>query len=226
MLHMEIKRKISFIIYFLVSCILYAGDQTVDINLNLTYPGASAQEIGENLVIDLGFLKDGSSHTGFGRIEIGTIEITINQRKSQGDSSPCLLESIEFDTVDLDKLKTLSERIATTDTIYIGSAPGIVLSAEVSSINPSGSVTLGQGGPYFFVDPECLTVPEGDGFKGIAITELRYDFKLYAEIPHVSKGSVLAARAQDKQGTQLSIKSLIINQIKGSTSGTSQRRNR
>ena len=144
MLHMEIKKKILLITYFLISCILYAGDQTVNINLNLTYPGASAQEIGENLVIDLGFLKDGSSHTGDRRIEIGTISVTISQRKSQGDPSPCLLENIEFSVVNLDKLKIISERIDTTDTIYIGNPPGTVsythLPSSFSSPPPFSSI--------------------------------------------------------------------------------------
>ncbi|BBA52796.1 hypothetical protein FV113G1_31470 [Fusobacterium varium] len=223
MLHMEIKKKILLITYFLISCILYAGDQTVNINLNLTYPGASAQEIGENLVIDLGFLKDGSSHTGDRRIEIGTISVTISQRKSQGDPSPCLLENIEFSVVDLDKLKIISERIDTTDTIYIGNPPGIVLSAEVSGVNPSGSIT--QGNLSYFVDPECLTVPEGEKFQGKALTELRYDFKLFADISNVQHG-VRAAKAQDKQGTQLSIRNLIISQIRGTTPESNRRRNR
>lgn len=221
MLHMEIKKKILFIIYFFISSLLYAVEQTVEVDLQLTYPGASAQEIGNSFVIDLGFLKEGSSYS---RLKIGTVNVKISQRMSDDGSDPCVPESIEFNSINLEKLRDYREKIDTTDTIYIGAPPGIILNAEVTSVIPQGSISPGQH-EYYFVAPECIIPNIPPIFEGVAITKLQYSFDLYATIGMVSHG-VRAAKAENKQHVQLSIRDLISNQIKGSAVGSYRRRNR
>lgn len=221
MSHMVVKKNL-LIIYFFISTILSAGNQVIDIALNLTYPGASQHIIGDKMVIDLGFLKEGS-YVGNGRIEIGRLTININQTMSSEDSSGCILENIELDGVDLSKLQTISERISTVDTIYVGNSSEIILSVgDVSNIVTVGSVDSANN-YFYFVAPECLT--EGL-LEGEALTNLKYDLKLYAEITNVNKGSVVAAKAQDKNGVSLSIRDLIINQILGRTRILSKRRSK
>lgn len=212
MSHMVIKKSLLFV-YFFISSILYAGNQVIDIALSLTYPGASQQIIGDRMVIDLGFLNEGS-YVGSGRIEIGKLTINISQTTTSEDSSsPCFLENIELATVSLNKLKGINEKISTTDTVYIGSNSEIILSAgDVNNVVTQGSIDI-KNDLLFFVAPECL----GEGsFDGEALTNLKYDIKLYAEITNVIKGSVVAAKAQDKNGVSLSIRDLVMNQLRGS----------
>lgn len=220
MLHMEVKSKIIFIWMLLTTC-LFAGNQNVDISLNLTYPGASQQIINDKLVIDLGFLKEGGNYTGNNQIKIGTVRVNISQTMTKDDVEPCLLENIEYNSVNLKKLKVYDERIASKDKIYIGKQNGIVLTAKnVNGIVAEGNLSA-QEDEYFFVAPECVD----SVMDGIALKRLQYEFDLYADISGVlSVGTVVGAFAENEKGIAISIKDLISNQINNSIITRGKRR--
>ncbi|MGL5119427.1 MAG: hypothetical protein ACRC7H_09545 [Plesiomonas shigelloides] len=220
MLHMEVKSKIIFIWMLLTTC-LFAGNQNVDISLNLTYPGASQQIINDKLVIDLGFLKEGGNYTGNNQIKIGTVKVNISQSLSNNNEDPCILEDIEYNSVNINKLKTYSERISSKDRFYIGEQNGIILTAK----NINGVITEGNLAPeeeeYLFVAPECID----PGMDGFALKRLQYEFDLYADISGVlSVGTVVGAFAEDDKGVAISIKELISSQIRNSLTIRGKRR--
>lgn len=217
-----LRTVIKGLVYLMLSTILLAGNQNIDIDLALSYPGATQQMIGEKMVIDLGFLEEGSSFVGNTKIEVGVVTVRITQHKTSGDDSACILNGIDFDAVNIDKLKRYSERVSTVDKIYIGNNNKIILSiGDIKIINTQGDITSTADDVYF-VDQECLI--EG-GMEGIALTELTYSFKLYAEIEGVvKKESVISAIAQDSNGIGISIRNLIENQINNSITTRGKRR--
>lgn len=220
MLHTEVKSKIIFIWMILTTC-LFAGNQNIDISLNLTYPGASQQIINDKLVVDLGFLKEGGNYTGNNQIKIGTVRVNISQSMTPNDSDPCILQDIEYNSVNINKLKVYNEKIASKDRIYIGGKNGIILTAK----NINGVVTEGNISPqeeeYFFVAPECID----SGMDGVALKRLQYEFDLYADISGVlSVGTVVGAFAENEKGIAISIKDLISNQINNSIITRGKRR--
>ncbi len=220
MLRMEAKSKIIFIWMILTTC-LFAGNQNVDISLNLTYPGASQQIINDKLVIDLGFLNEGGNYTGNNQIKIGTVRVNINQTMTPNDSDPCILEDIEYNSVNINKLKVYNEKISSKDKIYIGGQNGIILTVR----NINGIITEGNISPqeneYFFVAPECTD----SGMDGVALKRLQYEFDLYADINGVvSLGTVVGAFAENDKGIAISIKDLISNQINNSIITRGKRR--
>lgn len=217
-----LRTVIKGLVYLMLSTILLAGNQNVDIDLALSYHGATQQMIGEKMVIDLGFLEEGSSFIGNTKIEVGVVTVKITQHKTSGDESACILNGIDFDAVNIDKLKMYSERVSTVDKIYIGNNNKIILSiGDVKIINTLGDITSTADDVYF-VDQECLT--EGE-MEGSALTELTYSFKLYAEIEGVvKKESVISAIAEDSNGIGISIRNLIENQINDSIKTRGKRR--
>lgn len=220
MLHMEVKKKVVFAWLVLTTC-LFAGNQNIDINLDLTYPEAKQQIINDKLVIDLGFLKEGGNYTGSNQIKIGTVKVNITQAATPNDSDPCILQDIEYDRVNINKLKTYDEKIASKDKIYIGGQNPIILTAK----NINGVVAEGNLSPqeeeYFFVAPECID----PGMDGFALRRLEYNFDLYADIDGVlSIGTVVGAFGEDEKGVAVSIKDLISSQIKSSIITRNRRR--
>lgn len=204
----------------LTTC-LFAGNQNIDINLDLTYPEAKQQIINDKLVIDLGFLKEGGNYTGSNQIKIGTVKVNITQAATPNDSDPCILQDIEYDRVNINKLKTYDEKIASKDKIYIGGQNPIILTAK----NINGVVAEGNLSPqeeeYFFVAPECID----PGMDGFALRRLEYNFDLYADIDGVlSIGTVVGAFGEDEKGVAVSIKDLISSQIKSSIITRNRRR--
>ena len=219
MLHMEVRSKIV-VIWLLLATHLFAGNQEVDISLDLTYPGATHQMINNKFVIDLGFLKEGESYTGGNQIKIGVVKVDISQTMTAGED-PCLLENIDYNSVNLKKLKVYDERIASKDKIYIGGQNGIILTAKnINGIVAEGNI-LSQEDEYYFVAPEC-TNPVMDG---VALKKLHYEFELYADISGtVSVGTVVGAFGEDDKGVAVSIKDLISNQINSSIKTRNRRR--
>lgn len=206
MLHMVSR----IILYLSISVMVLAGDQSIDINLNLKFPGASQKMIGEKMVIDLGYLREGEKYNN---IEIGSVEVKITQRKTSEDEDGCVLQNLEFDTVNTRDLEGFSERIDSKDKVYIGEiGNSIILTAkDIDIIDMTGDIDRSNE-EFYFVAQECI----GDEyFKGIALTSFSYKFKLYADIEgDIKKESIVGAFAQDSTGVEISIKRLIENQIK------------
>lgn len=202
----------KIILYLGISIIVLAGNQNVDINLNLTFPGASQKMIGEKMVIDLGYLREGDK---YGSIEIGTIDVRITQVKTSEDNDSCILENLEFDSVNTRKLESFSERIESKDKIYIGTFNNkIILTAKDIVITDMQGDIDRNNEDFYFVAPECI----GENLlPGEALTSFSYKFKLYADIEgEIQKESIVGAFAQDSKGIEISIKSLISHQIKNS----------
>lgn len=220
MLHMEVKNRVIFIWILLTTCLL-AGNQNVDIGLNLTYPGASQQIINNKLVIDLGFLKEGGNYTGSNQIKIGTVRVSISQTTTPDDDDPCILRDIEYNSVNVHKLKIFDEKISSKDKIYIGEQNGIILTVKnINGIITEGNISQGED-EYFFVAPECID----PGMNGIALKRLQYEFDLYADISGVlSIGTIVGAFAENDKGIAISIKDLISNQINSSIITKARRR--
>lgn len=224
MLLMVNKSKILsfFFSFFLVYLSSYAGIQNIDIDLQITYPGASQKMIGEKLVVDLGYLNENQSYTGSNQIEIGTVKVRITQEKTTEESG-CFLEGIDLDTVKINSLKNFSEKISVTDKIYMGNGEPIILTAkDVNNIQALGNVDLASNEPLYFVGPDCL---QESGFEGIALTSLSYEFKLFADINNtMGRGTIVGALAKNQTGVELSIRDLILNQIKNSNTVPYKRR--
>lgn len=206
------KIKIVIVgIFFSLTSVIFGGEQRVNITFIPTFKGASTQVVGNNQVIDLGFLKEGQSYTGANKIDIGTVHVNISQKKT-GTDDPCILEDIQFDSVNISKLKMGTEQIASTEKSYIGNFSGMTLSAGgVSNIRYTGTMKDETMDAYF-TDPGCMLMDD-------AIYTLDYDFKLYAEIPMTEHG-VVGAFAQDKATKkELALKDIVIRQILGSVGG-------
>lgn len=176
--------------------------------------------INDKMVIDLGFFREGETNK---TIEIGTVNVRIAQRKTAEDTDSCILEGLEFDSVNIRGLKMFSERIAVSDKIYIGSNNRIILTAkDVVITEMQGSVDQAQYDTFYFVDPECIKEGVMDGE---ALTSLSYSFKLFADIEGtIKKDSVIGAFAQDENGIAISIENLIEKQIKSSNTVPYKRR--
>ena len=206
-------RMVNKIIVFLsTSLVLLAGNQNVDVTLDLTFPGASQKMIGEKMVIDLGFLREGHTYSS---IEIGNVNVKITQTKTAEDTEACFLENLEFNSVNTNKLEKFLEKIDSKDKIYIGTVNNsIILTAkDVKVTDMQGDVEIAKE-DFLFVAPECI--PE-KLFPGEALTSFSYTFKLYADIVgEIKKESIVGAFAQDSKGVEISIKSLIASQIKNS----------
>lgn len=220
MLHM-VNRRLGLFIYFFLYIALYAGVQTVDIGLDLSYEGASQKIINNKMVIDLGFLKQGTNYIGANNIKIGTVTVKISQKIS-GEESGCLLEDMEFNSVNIKKLERYSERISTVDKIYVGGNNNITLTANnIRILSTQGDISSTEE-EYYFVSPECLT--EGV-MEGVALTSLEYQFDLYADISgEIPMGTVVGAFGQNDNGVAISIKDLISNQINNSIITRGKRR--
>lgn len=187
-----------------------AGNQEVDIKLNLTFQGASQKIIGDKMVIDLGYLEEGGLYKN---IEIGTVDVRISQTKTSASEDACFLNNLEFNSVKIASLEQFSERIASSDKVYIGAQNNrIILTArEVKITAMEGNIDKSNE-EFFFVAPECVGDP---GFQGDALTSLSYTFKLYAEIEgEIRKESIVGTFAQESTGIETSIRSLITHQIK------------
>lgn len=202
----------KILLYLSISMIVLAGKQDVDINLTLKFPGASQKMIGQKMVVDLGYLIEGKQ---YGTIEIGSVDVRISQIKTAEDNDNCILKDLEFDSVNINKLKNFSSTIDSKDKVYIGKLDNrIILTArDIVIKETSGDVdpTIEE---LYFVSPECL---KEQTFKGEALTSLSYTFKLYADIVgEIQKESIVGAFAQDAKGIEVSIKSLITEQIKNS----------
>lgn len=205
-------QKKIWIIYFILASFIYAGDQKVDVVLDLTYPGSGQANLGSTHVVDLGFLNDGS-YAGGSRIEVGIIKVSISQRKTESSESPCALDGIDLDSVNLRKLADPLYRpaVLTKKTNYsvAGDIDGTRMYTEIipNSINIVGDVD-GSSDLAFFVDPIC-----NESFmKGVAIHRLSYEMKLYIEIDRVAKGDVAAVEGK---GAATSIKDIVYEQIRG-----------
>lgn len=207
-------RMVSKIIAFLgTSLVLLAGNQNIDVTLDLTFQGASQKMIGEKMVIDLGFLREGHKYSS---IEIGNVNVKITQTKTSEDTEACFLKNLEFDSVNTNKLEKFSTKIDSKDRIYIGKVNNsIILTAkDVRVTDMQGDVDSIANEDFLFVAPECI--PE-KLFPGEALTSFSYTFKLYADIVgEIQKESIVGAFAQDAKGVEISIKSLIASQIKNS----------
>lgn len=216
----RIKIK-AFLIFFSLTSAVFGGEQRVNIVFAPTFSGASAQIVGDKQVIDLGFLKEGQSYLGTNKIEIGTVTVNINQKKTSEDPDECVLEEIQFDSVNITKLKTMTEQITSVEKSYIGDYSGMTLSAGgVTNVTYTGRLVTEDTKAYF-TDPGCTNENFTD-----AIYTLNYNFKLYAEIP-LTKHGVVGSFAE-QQGTQkeLALKDVVIRQIHGSVGGVSGNRNR
>lgn len=204
-----------------MSIVLLAGSQNVHINLNLKYPGASQKIIGEKMVIDLGYLKEGQIYRD---IEVGSVEVKITQVKTSEDGGDsCILNNLEFDSVNKKNLQNFSETIESKDKIYIGKNKNkIILRAkDVNIVSMDGDIDNNKE-EFYFVDPECVGNPL---FKGEALVSLVYTFKLFADIDgEVQRESIVGAFAEDSTGIETSIKSLIEKQIKSSIITKNRRR--
>lgn len=207
------KKKV-FIFYFLLTVFIYAGEQTVDISLDLTYPGSGQTSLGKSHIVDLGFLNDGA-YSGGNRIEVGILKVQVSQKKSSEGENACALNSIELDSVNLKRLADPLYRpaIEIKKTSYTGSSHdnGVRMYTEVigSSIIAQGDID-GSSDVVFFVDPSC----NEDFMKGAAIHRLSYEMKLYVEIDRVAKGDVAAINGN---GTTTSIRDIVYSQIRGTT---------
>ena len=204
-------RMVNKVMFFLgVSAMVLAGNQEVDIKLNLTFQGASQKIIGDKMVIDLGYLEEGGLYKN---IEIGTVDVRISQTKTSASEDACFLNNLEFNSVKIASLEQFSERIASSDKVYIGAQNNrIILTArEVKITAMEGNIDKSNE-EFFFVAPECVGDP---GFQGDALTSLSYTFKLYAEIEgEIRKESIVGTFAQESTGIETSIRSLITHQIK------------
>lgn len=211
MLKLLYTKKI-WIIYFILASCIYAGDQKVDVVLDLTYPGSGQANLGSTHVVDLGFLADGS-YAGGGRIEVGIIRVSITQKKTESSERACALDGIDLDSVNLRKLADPLYRpaVSTKKTNYAvaDDIDGTRMYTEVipNSINIVGDVD-GTSDIAFFVDPSCSE----DYMKGVAIHRLNYEMKLYVEIDRVTKGDVAAIEGK---GAVTSIKDIVYEQIRG-----------
>lgn len=217
------NKNLLLICIFFITCFKsYAGIQNIDVDLQVTYPGASQKMIGDKLVVDLGYLNENQSYTGGNQIEIGTVKVRISQEKTTEDSG-CFLEGKELDTVKLNSLKKFAETVSVTDKIYMGNGESIILTAkDINNIQALGDVNLTLDEPLYFVAPECIQ--EG-GFEGEALTSLSYEFKLFADIKNtMGRGTIVGAMAKDQAGVELSIRQLILNQIKSSNTNLYKRR--
>ena len=211
----------KIILFLSISTLLLAGSQNVHINLNLTYPGASQKIIGEKMVIDLGYLKEGQSYNN---IEIGSVDVKITQIKTAEDDNSCVLKNLEFDAVNKNNLQNFSETIEGKDKVYIGKIKNKInlMAKEVTITSMEGDID-GISEELYFVDPECIGDPL---FSGDALVSLTYSFKLFATIDgEIQRESIVGAFAQDSTGIETSIKRLIERQIRDSII-TKRRRNR
>lgn len=210
----------KIIIFLILSIVSLAGNQTVDISLDLTYQGASQAMINDKMVIDLGFFREGEANK---TIEIGTVNVRISQTKTAEDFDNCILVGGEFNSVNIKELKAFSQRIGVSDKIYIGNSNRIILTAKDIIVKEmQGSVDETQFDTFYFVYPEC--VQEGV-MEGEALTSLSYSFKLYADIEgSIKKDSVIGAFAQDENGIAISVRNLIEKQIKNSNTLPYKRR--
>lgn len=205
-------QKKIWIIYFILASFIYAGDQKVDVVLDLTYPGSGQANLGSTHVVDLGFLTDGK-YAGGSRIEVGIIKVVITQKKTETAESPCALDGIDLDSVNLKRLADPLYRpaVLTQKTNYAVATDkdGTRMYTEVipNTINIVGDVD-GSSDIAFFVDPSC----NEDFMKGVAIHRLSYEMKLYIEIDRVAKGDVAAVEGQ---GATTSIKDIVYEQIRG-----------
>lgn len=202
--------RVIAIIFFSLTSIVFSSEQYINIVFHPTFSGASAQVVGEKQVIDLGFLKEGHAYTGVNKIEIGTVSVSIRQN-TVGSEEACLPNDIQFNSVNLGKLKTMSEVIASTEKSYIGNYSGMSLSAGgISNIKAVGR-TIDESTESYFVDPRCNM----NNMNNIIFT-LDYEFKLYADIPMTEKG-VTGAFAQEKNTEkEIALKDVVIRQIQGS----------
>lgn len=217
-----VDKKIWMALYFALHTGLYAGIQTVDIGLRLSYLGATQKMINDKVVVDLGFLKPGVNYTGSNNIKIGTVTVKISQKMSSEDTSGCLLDHMEFNSVKIKNLERYSAKIATVDKIYIGGGNTITLTAKnIKGIVTHGDISQSKE-EYFFVSSECIT--EG-AMPGEALTALEYEFDLYADIDgNIPIGTVVGAFGENTNGVAVSIKDLISDQIKNSITNKSRRR--
>lgn len=212
MLHMGNKILKIVFLFQIILVKSFAGHQTVDIGLALSSNTMSQHSIGDKMVIDLGYLEEGKSYVGQNKIEIGTVTVKISQtRTSEDDSTGCFLNGIEFDSVNLRELVKYNQTISTKVKNYVGKSPRIILTAgEIGRITADGNLNPDEN-IYLFVAKECLTNKD---FEGFALTNLEYDFKMYAEIESpVSKGNVTGSFAEESNGVVLSIKDIIKEQI-------------
>ena len=178
--------------------------------------------INDKVVVDLGFLKPGVNYTGSNNIKIGTVTVKISQKMSSEDTSGCLLDHMEFNSVKIKNLERYSAKIATVDKIYIGGGNTITLTAKnIKGIVTHGDISQSKE-EYFFVSSECIT--EG-AMPGEALTALEYEFDLYADIDgNIPIGTVVGAFGENTNGVAVSIKDLISDQIKNSITNKSRRR--
>lgn len=212
-----------FYIFFIFYYTTFAGIQNVDIALQITYPGASQKMIGDKLVVDLGYLNENQSYTGNNKIEIGTVKVKITQKKTVEESG-CILEEIDLDTVKLESLKNYSEKISVVDKIYMGDGQKIMLTAtDVNNVQPFGDIDLATDSnkTLYFVAPDCLQEKD-NGFEGSALTSLSYEFKLYADIDNtMGRGTIVGAMAKNQDGVELSIRELILRQVRNTNNTNS-----
>lgn len=201
------------LLMFMVTVFSYSGNQTVDLKLDLTFPTATQKIIDNKLIIDLGYLEEGRIYTGGTQIEIGKVTVDISQRKTD-EASGCILDEMEFDSVNIEKLLLQNQRIETTDKYYVGKGSNIILTAkDIRILRKEGDISPNEKDLYF-VSPECIVEQV---MPGIALTRLQYEFKLYADISNAVKlDSVVGAFAQDERGIAISLKDLVSRQIKGS----------
>lgn len=205
----------------LLTTLLYAGNQTVDLKLDLTFSGASQKMIDNKLVIDLGYLKEGEIYTGANQIEIGKVTVEITQRKTD-ESTGCILDGLEFDSVNINRLLLQDERINSLDKQYVGKGSGLILSAKnIRILNKEGDINSNEEVLYF-VSQECIDEKD---LQGAALTKLQYEFKLYADITSAIKlDTVVGAFAQDERGVVISLKDLVKKQINNSNTLPYKRR--
>ncbi len=173
------------------------------------------------MVIDLGYLQEGQSYKN---LEIGTVEVKITQIKTSEDTDACILQNLEFDSVNKTNLKNFSETIEGEDKIYIGQNKNkIILTArDVNILSMDGDIDNTKD-EFYFVDPECIG---NQAFKGDALVSLVYTFKLFADIEgEIQRESIVGAFAKENStGIETSIKSLIEKQIKTSITSKHKRR--
>ena len=197
---------------------LYAGNQAVDLRLDLTFPGASQKIIDDKLVVDLGYLKEGEVYTG---AEIGKVTVEISQRKTTEDTG-CILDDMEFDRVNINKLLSQDQRINVLDKQYVGKGSNLILTTRnIKILKKEGDINPSKD-ELFFVSKECL---DENVMQGVALTKLQYEFGLYVDINDPIKlDTVVGAFAQDERGVLTSLKGLVINQITGSLSSNRRRK--
>lgn len=209
------------ILAFLVTTFLYAGNQTVDLKLDLTFSGATQKTIDNKHVIDLGYLREGEIYTGLKQIEIGRVTVEITQRKTD-ETTGCILDGLDFNSVNIERLLLQNERINSLDKQYVGKGSGLILTAkDIKILKKEGDIDPNEKDLYF-VSQECI---DEKYMQGVALTRLQYEFKLYADINEAIKiDTVVGAFAQDERGVIISLKSLVSRQINNSNTAPFKRR--